>query len=394
MLLNEQSKKCSHCQQKKPLKEFDKNKYKKDGLYIYCKGCRKILRKNWSNGPPQKKKKKLKPKPIPTEKKCGYCLQVKPASEFHMRGVNQTDGKIGGKNALGSYCKACHNEYQRERVKKKKRERIRSGKSYKKTKNYKECKSQNARKKIKDELKALVFEEIHKNPHHNNNMIAEAVGTTTSFVRNERERLEDSGLIPFQDWYLDCNGFKRKRSLKRKKDEWTKVEVVYFIRAFDGNIKIGFTNNINERVGAGKVWRPEGLEVLLLIPGDMEMETNLHLKFEEHQIHGDWFRSSQEILAFIEQKLKEHPIENFKRNNVYEEQFKKREQENKQYHKGYQVKTPLIENPYAGEGKKQCGWCDKVLPFECFYKNAASYDSLSYRCRLCTYTNNKKHRKK
>lgn len=30
---------CSHCHQRKPLKDFNKDKSRKDGYYIYCRDC-------------------------------------------------------------------------------------------------------------------------------------------------------------------------------------------------------------------------------------------------------------------------------------------------------------------------------------------------------------------
>jgi len=44
-------KQCSHCKQIKPVSEFSKDKYKKDGLDIYCKLCRSKKRKTYSLSP-------------------------------------------------------------------------------------------------------------------------------------------------------------------------------------------------------------------------------------------------------------------------------------------------------------------------------------------------------
>jgi hypothetical protein len=77
--------------------------------------------------------------------------------------------------------------------------------------------------------------------------------------------------------------------------------VVYFIKAKTLNlIKIGTSRDAVARLSLLQVGSPDRLEIIKTIPGDQSRETALHEKFRHLHSHGEWFRATDELLAFIE----------------------------------------------------------------------------------------------
>jgi len=102
----EDTKRCYICGETKPLTEFSRDKYQKDGYSRKCRECNRIYQRKKYN---EAKKEKLKQKyGADYKKRCGYCQQVKPAKDFHKR-KSAIDG-------LQMYCKTCMAELQRKRA--------------------------------------------------------------------------------------------------------------------------------------------------------------------------------------------------------------------------------------------------------------------------------------
>lgn len=83
--------------------------------------------------------------------------------------------------------------------------------------------------------------------------------------------------------------------MPKKLFRWT-----YFIQPEGGgNIKIGKTNNPQERLRtlATSSPVPQPYRIVGLIDGNRE--TELHRKFHKHRSHGEWFRPVGELLKFI-----------------------------------------------------------------------------------------------
>ncbi len=70
---------------------------------------------------------------------------------------------------------------------------------------------------------------------------------------------------------------------------------VYFARGPNGTIKIGFTSDLGRRMSE------LGAEVVATVPGSIALEYAIHDLFREDRIHGEWFRPSRALLAFIEE---------------------------------------------------------------------------------------------
>jgi len=79
-----------------------------------------------------------------------------------------------------------------------------------------------------------------------------------------------------------------------------KETLVYFIKAQNSLIKIGFTNNIEYRMNTLKTMSPLKLELLGTWPGNRKLETIIHQNLKPYRQHGEWFAFNS---GFIE-KLK------------------------------------------------------------------------------------------
>jgi len=67
---------------------------------------------------------------------------------------------------------------------------------------------------------------------------------------------------------------------------------VYFA-ARDGLIKIGQSHDVTKRM------KGLGARLLTFEPGGVERERELHLRFFDHRVRGEWFRDAPEIRAYI-----------------------------------------------------------------------------------------------
>lgn len=78
--------------------------------------------------------------------------------------------------------------------------------------------------------------------------------------------------------------------------------VVYFIRSGD-LIKIGTTTCLTARISALATHGPEQPQILLVVPGGYAEERQVHALFRDDRVRGEWFRPSQQLMAFIADRL-------------------------------------------------------------------------------------------
>jgi DNA-binding XRE family transcriptional regulator len=79
--------------------------------------------------------------------------------------------------------------------------------------------------------------------------------------------------------------------------------MIYAIVINDEFCKIGFTNNIRQRMKQLQVANPMKMDLMFLVEGDLNEETHLHKAFNHLNIKGEWFKLSPEIENYF--KLKE-----------------------------------------------------------------------------------------
>ena len=74
---------------------------------------------------------------------------------------------------------------------------------------------------------------------------------------------------------------------------------VYFIQSGD-HIKIGYAINVVKRMDELQIGNPEALRLLGVMAGKPSDERALHRRFNSDRVKGEWFRSSGNLIAFIE----------------------------------------------------------------------------------------------
>ncbi len=74
---------------------------------------------------------------------------------------------------------------------------------------------------------------------------------------------------------------------------------VYFIADAYGHVKIGYATSVQDRFRDLQVAHASELTILLDIPGGPKLEKELHQRFADHRVRGEWFALSSEILEYI-----------------------------------------------------------------------------------------------
>jgi hypothetical protein len=77
---------------------------------------------------------------------------------------------------------------------------------------------------------------------------------------------------------------------------------VYFIRQVGaiGPIKIGCSKLPEGRLHSLMAWSPVDLEIVAIIPGDYDLEWNIHDCFALAHIRGEWFRPMPDLVTAVE----------------------------------------------------------------------------------------------
>lgn len=75
--------------------------------------------------------------------------------------------------------------------------------------------------------------------------------------------------------------------------------VIYFISPGDGLVKIGFTTSLSSRLRSLGAAHPKKLAILLVFPGTQEDEKDLHLRFANLRVGGEWFKYDEVIKSFV-----------------------------------------------------------------------------------------------
>lgn len=78
---------------------------------------------------------------------------------------------------------------------------------------------------------------------------------------------------------------------------------IYFVRDASGSIKIGKTKNVLARISAIRTSHASDLIILGVLKAAPKLEKQLHKRFAEHRIKGEWFTAAPDLLAFIEKEV-------------------------------------------------------------------------------------------
>lgn len=76
--------------------------------------------------------------------------------------------------------------------------------------------------------------------------------------------------------------------------------MIYFIQNTETkHIKIGYSDNVRRRLSDLQVTSPHELSILTICEGDIELEKELHNKFNDYYVRGEWFNPSEELISYI-----------------------------------------------------------------------------------------------
>jgi DNA-binding transcriptional regulator YdaS (Cro superfamily) len=72
---------------------------------------------------------------------------------------------------------------------------------------------------------------------------------------------------------------------------------VYFVRAGDGPVKIGWAVSPKSRLKQLQTAHPESLSILRVVDGDTRAEKWFQRRFAAQRIRGEWYKFSEEMLT-------------------------------------------------------------------------------------------------
>ena len=76
--------------------------------------------------------------------------------------------------------------------------------------------------------------------------------------------------------------------------------MIYFIRNIvSGDIKIGFSDTPTKRLRDLQTGSADKLVLMKTIPGDKELEAQIHQQFSHCRLDGEWFSPTDELLEFV-----------------------------------------------------------------------------------------------
>lgn len=85
--------------------------------------------------------------------------------------------------------------------------------------------------------------------------------------------------------------------------------VVYFVQESGMDaVKIGVTGNLKRRIDVLRVNSPFEMRILAHVPGDERLEKYVHHCFRSFCVRGEWYRSTPELLACIEELKEGRPL--------------------------------------------------------------------------------------
>ena len=116
-------------------------------------------------------------------------------------------------------------------------------------------------------------------------LIAEMRGRVEAGLREDRERAERK---------------ERKAQQRARKDAATGVLVYFIVDEQRQVVKIGMSQNPENRLKELQTGNPHPLTLAAIVPGGYVLERQLHERFAAHRLSGEWFQLTREIRGQIE----------------------------------------------------------------------------------------------
>lgn len=100
----------------------------------------------------------------------------------------------------------------------------------------------------------------------------------------------------------------RRRYPSERRQQLDGKRCVYFISSAQepdvGDVvKIGIASNLDARLKAIQTHQPETMYVVGTLPGGVELEREIHKQFQHCRMRGEWFKVTEDLLAFMEEVL-------------------------------------------------------------------------------------------
>lgn len=77
---------------------------------------------------------------------------------------------------------------------------------------------------------------------------------------------------------------------------------IYFVRAWTEEIKIGSAIDLVKRISMLQTGHPQHFDLAALLFGPRQLERNLHEKFDEFRLRGEWFWPAEELKQFMREE--------------------------------------------------------------------------------------------
>lgn len=92
----------------------------------------------------------------------------------------------------------------------------------------------------------------------------------------------------------------RRAYSEQKRARAEQLSSVYFMQAQATRmIKIGYSNNVLRRRIQIQIGCGSPVAILLTMPGGPILEEQMHERFKDHRVFGEWFSPADEIMSFI-----------------------------------------------------------------------------------------------
>jgi hypothetical protein len=80
--------------------------------------------------------------------------------------------------------------------------------------------------------------------------------------------------------------------------------MIYFVQMQcpNGYVKIGVAVELAQRLDKLQNASPYGLDLIRVLPGGLKEERELHRRFAASHVRREWFRPTDDLMAFVEEK--------------------------------------------------------------------------------------------
>lgn len=114
-------------------------------------------------------------------------------------------------------------------------------------------------------------------------------------------RASDCGVVDMSAIYgAILGGAALNRQARRvTKNKSEDVASVYFIERDDGLVKIGYSYDPVKRLSQLKQQHRCGMKILSTIQGARKLEQELHTKFADSRVEGEWFKPTGDLMSLI-----------------------------------------------------------------------------------------------